>query len=105
MFKYAANRKILIFHTYFFNMDNSLIMRHICLKNAINVLQTHLEGWVSQNFDIGLSFNLIASIRGDFQNISIKSQNLPVFCSKTKTRTYMKNLGHSSLDKNVFYTY
>ena len=38
-------------------------------------------GKAAQNFDIGLSFNMIASRRGDFQNITIKSQKLPVFCS------------------------
>ena len=60
-------------------MDISLIMRLTCLKIAIHV---HLEGRVSQNFDVGLSFNLIAFRRGEFQKITIKSQKFPVFGSK-----------------------
>ena len=39
-------------------MDISLIVRLTCLKTAIRVLWIHLEGSVSQNVDIGLSFNL-----------------------------------------------
>ena len=87
MLKYADQRKILIFHEYFFNMDISLIMSLICLKIVIHVLRIHLEEKGSQNFDIGLSFNLVAFRNGGFQKFTIKSQKLPVFCSKIKTRT------------------
>ena len=59
MLKYAENMKILIFHKFVLNMNISFIMRLICLKIVIHVLKTHLEGRVSQNVDIGLSFNLI----------------------------------------------
>ena len=51
------------------------------------VSETHLEGRVSRNFDIGISLNLIACRSGGFQKNTKKSQKLPVFCSKMKTRT------------------
>ena len=56
--KYAENRKILIFHIYFLNKHILLNIR--CLKTAVHGPVTHLEGSVSQNFDIGLSSNFIA---------------------------------------------
>ena len=87
MLKYAEKRKILLFHKYFLNMDSSLIMRLICLKIVIHVLRIHLEGRVSQNFDIGLSFDLVAFRKGTFQKFTIKSQRLAVFCTKIKSRT------------------
>ena len=87
MLKYAEKRKTLIFHKYFLNMDISLIMRLICLKIVIYVLRIHLEGRVSQYIDIGLSFDLVEFRKGDLQKFTIKSQKLPVFCSKIKTRT------------------
>ena len=58
-----------------------------CLKTAIHVSDTHLEGRLSQNFDIGLSLNFIACRSGGFKNNTKKSQKLPVFCPKIKTRT------------------
>ena len=87
MLKYAENMEILIFHKFILNMNISLIMRLTCLKIVRHVFKTHLEGRVSQNFDICLSFNLIAFRRVDFPKITKKSQKLPVFCSKIKTRT------------------
>ena len=78
---------VLLFHKYFLNMDISLIMRLICLKIVIHVLRIHLQGKVSQNFDIGLSFNLVAFRKGAFKKFTIKSHKLVVFCSKIKTRT------------------
>ena len=74
--------KILIFHTYFLNMDISLIVRLTCLKIVIHVFRIHLERNLSQNFDICLSFNLVAFRRGDLKKNTIKSQKLPVFCYK-----------------------
>ena len=79
--------KILIFHIYFLNKHISLNIRITCLKTAIHVSKTHLEGRVSQNFDIGLSLNFIACRSGGFKKHTKKSQKLPVFCSKMKTRT------------------
>ena len=77
MLKYAEKRKILIFHKYFLNMDISLIMRLqlYALKIVIHLLRIHLEGNMSQDFDIGLSFNLVAFRKGDHKSY-------PVFCSK-----------------------
>ena len=83
--KYAENKKILIFLTYFLNKDISLNMRLTCLKTDMHVYETYLEGRVSQNFDIGLSINLIACRSGGFQENTKNSQKLPVFCSKMKT--------------------
>ena len=60
MLKYAENMKTLIFHKLILNMNISLIMRLTCLRIVMHVLKTHLEGRVSQHFDIDLSFNLIA---------------------------------------------
>ena len=71
----------------FLNKHNSLNIRLTCLKMAIHVSETHLEGRVSQNFDIGLSLYFIACRSGGFQKNTKKSQKLPVFCSKIKTRT------------------
>ena len=82
MLKYAEKRKILIFHKYFLNMEISLIMRLICLKIVLHVLRIHLGGRVSQNFDISLSFNLVAFRKGGFQKFTIKSQKLPFFALK-----------------------
>ena len=86
-------------------MDISLNKRRTCLKTAIHVHETHLGGRVSQNFDIGLSLNLTASRKGDFEKSAKKSQKLPVFCSKIKTKTNFKSLRHPSLDEHVSYTY
>ena len=66
-------------------MDISLIMNITGMKIAIHVAETRLEGRVSQNFDIGLSFCFILCSRLNFKKK--KSQKLPVFCSKIKTRT------------------
>ena len=59
--------KILIFHIYFLNKHISLNIRITCLKTAIHFSKTHLEGRVSQNFDIGLSLNFIACRSGGFK--------------------------------------
>ena len=89
----------LIFHIYFLNMDFSLIMALICIQNA----EICFKGSVSQNFDKGLSFCFMVCRIRNFEKK--KSQKLPAFCHKTKTRAYTKNLRHSSLDKKVFYIY
>ena len=49
------NLKTPIFHVYFFNMDISLFIA-FCLKICICIAQICMEGTVSQNFDLGLSF-------------------------------------------------
>ena len=53
--KYAENEKIIIFLIYILNKDISLDMRLTCLKMGMHVYETHLEGRVSQNCDVGLS--------------------------------------------------
>ena len=57
------------------------------MRIPIHVAETRLEGRVSQNFDIGLSFCFILCRRLNFEKTNKKSQKLPVFCSKIKTRT------------------
>ena len=48
------------------NMNISLIMNITGMKIAIHVAETRLEGSVSQNFDIGLSFCVILCRRLNF---------------------------------------
>ena len=50
------NLKILIFHIHFLNMDISLIIGLICLKTCMYIAEICMEGNLSQNFDLGLSF-------------------------------------------------
>ena len=40
----------------FLNMDISLIMALISLKICMCIAEIYMEGTVSQNFDLGLSF-------------------------------------------------
>ena len=75
------NLKILIFHVYFFNMDISRFIALICLKTCMCIAEICLEGRVSQNFDLGLSFCFMPYRK--YKN----SQKLPVICHKIKTRT------------------
>ena len=44
-------------------MDISLIVTLKCLKFAIHVVNTHFEGVMSLNYDIGLSFGFIVCRR------------------------------------------
>ena len=50
------NLKIHIFHVYFLNMDISLIIALTSLKMCICIAEICMEGSVTQNFDLGLSF-------------------------------------------------
>ena len=81
------NLKILIFHVYFFNMDISFIIALICLKTCMCTAEICIEGSVSQNFDLGLSFCFMPYRKGNFERKYKESQKLPVFCHKIKTRT------------------
>ena len=56
-----------IFHTHFFNMDISLVIKLIIMKIAKHVPEIHWEGRMSQYVDIGLSFCFILCRRVDFQ--------------------------------------
>ena len=80
------NLKILIFHVYFFNMDISIIAL-ICLKTCICIAEICLEGSVSQNFDLGLSFCFMPYRKRNFERKYKNSQKLLVFSHKIQTRT------------------
>ena len=54
-------------------MDISLIMNITGMKIAIHVAETRLEGRVSQNFDIGLSFCFILCSRLNLKKKNHKS--------------------------------
>ena len=55
LWKCVPNRKIVIFHVYFFNMDISVDIILIDLKTCIHIAAICFEGSMSQNLDIGLS--------------------------------------------------
>ena len=73
------NLKILIFHVYFLSIGISLIIVLICLKTCMCIADMCIEGGVSQNFDLGLSFCFMLCRRRNFEEKYKKSQNLPVF--------------------------
>ena len=73
--------KILIFHVYSLNMDISLIITLICLKTCMCIAGICMEGGVSQNFDLGLSFCFMPYRKRNFERIYNNSQKLPVFLS------------------------
>ena len=79
------NLKILIFHVYFLNMDISLIIALICLKTSMCIAEICMEGSMSQNFILGLSFCFMPYRKRNFERKYKKSQKLPVFCHKIKT--------------------
>ena len=81
------NLKILIFHVYFFNMHILLIIAPICLEICMCVTEICMEGSVSQNVDLGHSFYFMLCRRWNFEIKYKKSQKLPVFCHKIKTKT------------------
>ena len=80
------NMKTNIFHVYFLNMDISLIIAPISLKICMCIAEIDMEGSVSQNFDLGLSFCFMQCRRRHFEKKYKKSQKLPVFYHKIKTR-------------------
>ena len=47
------------FHFYLLNMDISLNIKVTCIKSLTQVNNTHVQGTVSQNFHLGLSFYLM----------------------------------------------
>ena len=68
-------------------MDISLIIAHICLKICMCFVEICMEGSVSQNFDLGLSFCFMLCGRRHFEKKKDKkSQKLPVSYHKIKTR-------------------
>ena len=62
------NLKTHIFHVYFFNMDISLIIAPISLKMCMCIAEIYMEGSLSQNFDLGLSFCIMQCRRRHFEN-------------------------------------
>ena len=70
-----------LFSIYFWNKHISLNIRLTCLKTAIHVPETHLEGRVSQNVDIGLSLNSIVCRSGGFKKNIKKITKVTHFCS------------------------
>ena len=80
------NMKTHIFHVYFLNMDISLIVAPISLKICMCIAEIYMEGMVSQNFDLGLSFCFMQCRRRHFEKKYKKSQKLPIFSHKIKTR-------------------
>ena len=54
------------------------------MKIAIHVAETHSEGSVSQNFEIGLSFCFILCRKMDFQKKYKKYKSCPFFPLKMK---------------------
>ena len=65
---------------YFLNMYISLTMRLTCMKTAIHVPETDLEGRVSQlkfSFYIGLSLDLMACKSGEFQKNTKDKKSYP----------------------------
>ena len=55
------------FHIYFLNIDISLNTTLMFLKMSLHSAETRLEGSVSQNFNIDLSFNFMVHRKRDFE--------------------------------------
>ena len=75
---------MLNFHQYFFNIDISLIMTLTRLKFVVHTNKTHVEGLLSQYFDIVLSFCFIVCRRSYFRKEMRKISK--VFCNNMKSR-------------------
>ena len=80
----------------------SLIIARICLKTSMCIAEMCMEGSMSQNFDLGLSF--ILSRRRNFEGKKI-TKVTHFFIIKYELGPKQKKLRHSSLDKNVLYIY
>ena len=93
------------FSCIFLNMDISHIIALTSLKICMCIAEICMEERVSQNFDLGLSFCFRQCRRRHFEKNVQKSQKLPVFYQKMKTRASAEKLTHASLDKKVFSAY
>ena len=69
---------------YFSNTDISLIITPIHLKTPIHLAETHLEGSVSQDFDIGLSFCFIVCRRRELGKMTETCKSYLFFVIKSK---------------------
>ena len=76
------NLKILIFYVYFLNMDISLVIALICLKIGMCITQMCMEGSMSQNFDLGLSFYFMLRRRRHFEKSTKNHKSYPFFIIK-----------------------
>ena len=103
-YRYTMNIKKKSFLMYIFLTWMSLIIALISLKTCICIAGICMEGSMSQNFELWLRFCFMVCRRRNFGEKK-KSQKLPVFYHKIKTRTSTKDLRHASLDKNVVYVY
>ena len=74
-----VNFRILIFHVYFFNMDISLIIALISLKTCMCTAGICMEGSMSQNFELGLSFCLMVCRRRTFEKNKQKKKKVTRF--------------------------
>ena len=73
------------------------------MKLSVHIDETHLEGRMSYYVDIRLVFCFMACRKLMFVKSHDKSQKLPIFCQKIKSRPHLKNMRHPSLQKNVSY--
>ena len=67
-------------------MDISLIKRPKCLKFLLHIGETHIEGSMSQNFNIGLIYCFIVSRRSFFERKLKKNTKVHVLCYKIRTK-------------------
>ena len=80
MCKCIKNLKNLIFHVNFLNMDISIIIALICLKICMCISEICMEGSMSQNFDLGLSFCYVED--GVLGENTKKRKSYPFFITK-----------------------
>ena len=72
-----------IFHVYFLNMDISLIIAPISLRIWMCIAEIYMEGSVSQNFDLELSFCFMQCRRRHFEKEYNKNhKSYPFFIIK-----------------------
>ena len=74
----------LFFYQLFFNMDISLPITYKPFKFSTCIHEIWLQGRVSQNFDLGPSYDFMKC-----RNLNIKKldKKLPIFLHKIKTKT------------------
>ena len=74
--------KILIFDIYFFNMNISLIIEHICLRICMYIPKMYMDRMVSQIFDIGFSFVLLCVEDDNLKKYTNNHKSYPFFVIK-----------------------
>ena len=87
------NVKTLIFHVHFFNMNISLFIAPICLKICMCIAEVCMEGSLSHNFDIGLTFFYIYYVEEGILKKGTKNhKSYPFFIIKLKLGPKRKNV-------------